>query len=444
MNTGQPKNIFMIGHDAYNFEKFRSINNAENYRFHNLISADNAEHADQFLVKELLKELENKLDGFDGPVNAITTYIDFPISLMTPILCKKRGLPAATLESVLKCQHKYWGRILQKEVIPDAIPDFSLINPRAEDPLKGVDIKYPFWLKPVKSVYSYLGSLIENREQFDQAISVINKNIGRIAEPFNEILSLAELPDEIRGIDGYYCIAEQIIGGSQCTLEGYVYNGNVIIHGVVDSIRHEGSSAFFRYDYPSGIPESVKQRMTVIAEKLLTHIGYDNQGFNIEFFWDEEFDQIWLLEVNTRVSQSHSDLFEKVDGSSNHQISVEVALNNDPAFPLRKGRYNYASKFYLKKFEDAVVTKVPSEEEIAAIEREIPGVTIDIKVTEGLRLSEMYNQDSYSYELAWLYIAADEYDTLSLKYQQCIDKMEFLFQSPQIKKVYFNKEYSRA
>ena len=421
------KNIFMIGLNDFNHEKLKSLKNFESYTFHGLIPPEEAEDADDYDIPLMMDELEKKLITFNGSVDAIVTYIDFPISMMTPILGPKFGLESPTLESILKCQHKYWGRIVQKEISPDVVPQFYAVDPFAGDPLAAVNLKFPFWLKPVKSVGSYLGFRIKNRREFYRAIGVIRKYIGRMAEPFNAILDMAAVPEEIRNVDGSFCIAEQIIGGKQCTLEGYVYKGKVEIHGVVDSIRHGNKSTFFHYDYPSRLPVSVQKRMTRITEDVLGHIGYNNHPFNIEFFWNQSTDNIWLLEINTRISQSHSDLFEKVDGRSNHQITVELGLGRDPDFPKRKGEFNRASKFFYRKWEDAVVTRVPTPEEIAEIHLDVPGTLIDVKVAEGVRLYDLNEQDSYSYDQAWIFIGANNYGDLGRKYRECVERLRFEF-----------------
>ena len=427
MDDSPTQNIFMIGLDDFNHEKLKSLRHFDNYNFYGLIPPERAEDADYYDLPALMAEMQEKLDAFDGSIDAIVTYIDFPISMMIPLLRERYGLPALNLESILKCQHKYWSRVVQNEVATDHIPQFYAVDPFAEDPLEGVELNFPFWLKPVKSVGSYLGFRIKNKKEFYRAIEVIRLYIGRMAGPFNEIMEQAEVPAAIREVDGHYCIAEQIIGGRQCTLEGYVYNGEVHIHGVVDSIRHANRSTFFHYDYPSRLPRKVVQRMTKITETVLTHIGYDNHPFNIEFFWNKSTGKIWLLEINTRISQSHSDLFEKVDGVSNHQITVDLGLGRKPSFPKREGEYNRASKFFYRKWDDAIVTRVPAAAEIAAIEREVPGALIEVKVQEGMRLDDMNEQDSYSYDLVWLFIGADNYDDLPVKYKRCIAKLHFEF-----------------
>ena len=49
-------------------------------------------------------------------------------------------------------------------------------------------------------------------------------------------------------------MAEQVIGGRQCTVEGYVHDGEVVPYGTVDSIRYPQVLSFFYYLYPSTLP----------------------------------------------------------------------------------------------------------------------------------------------------------------------------------------------
>jgi hypothetical protein len=48
----------------------------------------------------LLSEAQEQLDCFDGSIDAIINFWDFPASVLHPILCQKYGLPGPSLESV--------------------------------------------------------------------------------------------------------------------------------------------------------------------------------------------------------------------------------------------------------------------------------------------------------------------------------------------------------
>jgi carbamoylphosphate synthase large subunit len=392
---------------------------AENkYIFHELLTALKVKSGPEIPAKKLHQEALERLRQFPGSVDAIVGYWDFPVSTMLPLLRVPFGLPSPSFESVLKCEHKYWSRLEQSRVIPEYIPDFCAVDPFAENYQQQIKVDYPFWIKPVKSVLSHLGFKINNDTELHQAITQIRENIFRYARPFNYLLQFAELPGDVAQVDGNYCIVESIISqGRQCTLEGYVYHGEMVIYGVVDSIR-EGRhrSSFSRYQYPSNIPCDVQQKMIMITERFIEHIGFDNGPFNIEFYWERDKDRLWLLEINTRISKSHSPLFRDVDGASNHKVMLELGLGIRPDFPHLQGDYRIAAKFMWREYEDALVERVPSKAELLAIQKRFPGTEIQLHIEKGMKLSSMKDQDSYSYETAVIFLGGNSEEELLENY----------------------------
>lgn len=423
--TEKPLNIFVVGLDDFHLAQLMSLPNASDYRFHALYSSRELKQQDHFPVQELLSDGIARLKAFPEKVDAVVGYWDFPVSTVLPLLRNVVNLPGPSLESVLKCEHKYWSRVLQQEVIPEHIPQFCTLNPFSEDPLAQITLEYPFWLKPIKSVLSFLGFLIADEEALYRALNEMRDNIDRYAIPFNLILQQAKLPADIEKIDGFHCIAESIISqGRQCTVEGYSCNSEVKLYGVIDSLR-EGSadSSFSRYQYPSTLPIPVIDRMQNISRRIMLYLEYHNGPFNIEFFWDENSDHIRLLEINPRISKSHTPLFYLVDGCYHHQVMLDLALQRKPDFPQRQGDYAYAAKFMLRRHEDGMVTRVPTAQEIHQLESEIPSADIHIAVAQGMRLSSMKDQDSYSYEVAVIYLGGDSPQDLESKYQQLLQKL---------------------
>ena len=428
------KNVFFIGLNDFNRTKLEAIRNAERYRFHGLLDPAEVLDTYDFPIADMLQRSEQQLRDWQkesgGSIDAIAGYMDFPVSTMLPLLCNKFGVRTPTLESLLKCEHKYWSRLIQREVIPNYIPRFRAFDPFDDKAFDKIDLDLPFWVKPIKSSGSMLGFRIRSRDDFDNAMTQIREQIHLISEPFNYILDQANLPKEVTDIEGHYCLAESIIGGWQCTLEGYSCNGNVQAFGIVDSVRYENGSSFFRYEYPSTLPDRVRAEMIDVTKRIIPHIGFDNCAFNIEFYWEREHNTIWLLEINTRVSQSHSDVFEKVDGSSNQQVTVQVACGEQPEFPFREGRFNCAAKFFWRVFDgDAEVTRTPSQEDIRKVEARFPGTVVKPQVKAGMRLSELLEQDSYSYAICQLYIGGDDQKDLLNKYLECQDMLPFEFRA---------------
>lgn len=420
-----PLNIFVLGLDELNLTTLQSLPHFSQYRFHPLLSVDELLYAEEIRLTELLEKAQAQLEAFDGSIDAIVGYWDFPVSSMLPILCGRFGLRSPTLEAVVKCEHKYWSRLEQQKVIEE-YPPFALVdldNPVGPPP--GLD--YPVWLKPVKSVVGELAFRVRTSGEFLEAVTAIKDGVRHLGEPFDDVLAQLDLPIEIAVVGGQACLAEQALEGTQVTLEGYSLGGEVRIYGVVDSIRYPGTSNFLRYQYPSKLPERIVDRTVDIARRVIRQIGLDSAPFNVEFFWDEGRDTIRLLEINPRHSQSHARLFADVDGVTSHQCMVSLALGHDPALPYRRGDYSVAAKWFLRRFSDGVVRRSPTPEEVAEIEREIPGTTIRVIARLGTRLSDIPRQDSYSYELADIYVGAEDEEELIAKYDRCVAKLPFEF-----------------
>ena len=420
-------NIFVVGLDDFNLAELKSLHHANEYHYHCLIPYEDIKGKSRNPIDHLLQQAYDQLDQFDGSVDAIVGYWDFPVSTILPLLRRRYGLTGPSLEATLKCEHKYWSRCLQQEVIADMVPAFVAVNPFDNTAADKIELNYPFWLKPVKAASSHLGFHIHNREELDQSLAIIRDKIERFAKPFNHIFDQAEVPPHIASIDGNYCIAESMIStGKQCTLEGYVYNGEVFVYGIVDSIR-EGKhhSCFARYQYPSQIPLQAKNRMTEAIRKVLKHIGYDNSPFNAEFYWSPGNDKISFLEINTRISKSHCPLFKMVDGEYHHAVMIDLALGRKPDFPCMKGRYKTAAKFMVRRYRDGRVIKVPSQIDIQKVRQRFPDTEIQLHIHAGMRLRELSEQDSYSYEIAVIFMGVNTQQQLLKNYHTTLEMLPF-------------------
>jgi hypothetical protein len=187
----------------------------------------------------------------------------------------------------------------------------------------------------------------------------IRPGIRKFAEPFDTLMQRARMGSKRALLGGGYCIAEGIISGRGCTLEGYVLNGEPHVYATIDSLRGPNAVSFVGYHYPTELPQSAQDRMIEGTDRITRHIGLDNTAFNVEFFWDEESDDVKLLEINPRISKSHSPLFHLVDGASHHEVAIDVALGQKPDFPRGQGQYRYAAKFMPCSYGTARVTRVP-------------------------------------------------------------------------------------
>ncbi|WP_030254909.1 ATP-grasp domain-containing protein [Streptomyces violens] len=412
------KNIFVVGLDEGNLPELEAIPNAAEYEFHGLLTAEELQ-VGEVSVPHLLEKAYGILDAFEGSIDAIVTYWDFPASTLVPILGERYGTRHTSLESIVKCEHKYWSRLEQQKVI-DEHPRFGMVDLSAEHPEPPEGVRFPMWLKPALSYSSELAYGVQDEKEFQEAVANIRQGISRVGRPFEYIMEQLELPPEMAGVGGQVCLAEEAIAGIQVAVEGYVLNGEVTVYGTLDSINYPDSSSFLRHQYPSTLPPDVVRRLRTASERVMRQIGMEAATFSIEFFYDPHTDRINLLEINPRHSQSHAQIFHYVEGVPNHHIMVALALGKDPRLTYGTGPYSMGAKWYYRWFTDAVVKDVPSDADIERIEQEIPGVRIDMVPEPGKRLSDSPQQDSYSCELAHIFTGADSVEEMTEKYDRCV------------------------
>ncbi|KFZ30401.1 hypothetical protein IDSA_10060 [Pseudidiomarina salinarum] len=430
--SSDKKKIFVVGADDYNLSLIEKIPGSENWELIRTLEYSDVQPASGRIdFDELYEHARSIIDAHGGRPDAIIGYLDFPVTSLVSLLRRDYAMPGASPEAVAKCEHKYWARLKQKEAFPGATPEVRAINPFDPENAKKDAPDYPFWLKPVKGHSSVLGFLVEDEGGFDEALQACRQKIHLIGEPFNAFLDKLEDRSEIDGIDGNFAVAEQLISAKrQFTLEGYVWQGETRIYGAVESLRGgEHASSFSRYQYPADLPEDVIERSTEITGKMMTAIGYDDSPFNVEFFYDPESGDLHLLEINARISKSHSPLFHMVDGAAHQKVAIELSMGLEPDMPYREGKDAIAGKFMLRSFEaDGIVKRVPSSEEIAELKRILPDFDANVLVEKDQRLSDMFYQDSYSYELADIFLGGHDKDMLEDAYNRILASLPIYIQ----------------
>lgn len=420
------KNIFVLGLDDANLATLERIPRADSYRFHPLLSISELQEG-EVSVDDLAARACAVLDSHEGSIDAIVGYWDFPVSTLVPILGRRYGTRTTSLESVVKCEHKYWSRLEQQKAI-DEYPPFGRVDLESDNPRPPDGVRFPMWLKPALSYSSELAFGVTDMTEFREAVDEIREGISRVGKPFDTILGLLDLPPEMAGVGGQVCLAEESMKGIQVAVEGYVRGGVVTVYGVLDSINYPESSCFLRHQYPSTLPPQVVHRLHEVSKRTMRQIGLESATFSIEYFYDPATGDISLLEINPRHSQSHAEMFEYVDGVSNHHRMICLALGDDPAVRGGRGDYRMAAKWYFRWFGDGTVHCVPTPGEIAGIEKEIPGVRIDVVPSEGQKLSALPQQDSYSYELAHIFTGGDDEEDLRRKFDRCVAALGLTFE----------------
>ncbi|MGW0940788.1 ATP-grasp domain-containing protein, partial [Streptomyces sp. NPDC002666] len=221
----QRKNIFVLGLDQANLPTLEAVPEADTYRFHPLLSLDELQEG-EVSVADLMSRAREILDTHEGSIDAIVGYWDFPVSTLVPMLGSEYGTRTTSLESVVKCEHKYWSRLEQQKVI-DAYPNFGRVDLHSVDPQPPDGVSFPMWLKPALAYSSELAYGVSDMAEFRVAVKKIREGIGRVGKPFDSVLDLLELPPEMAGVGGQVCLAEEAMTGIQVAVEGFAYDGEV-------------------------------------------------------------------------------------------------------------------------------------------------------------------------------------------------------------------------
>ena len=405
---GQKKTILTVGlspDDAYWLSR---IDRPERFCFRSIgrfAEADNPELCKpRRFVADAIAEIKRRNMRPDG----IVGFDDYPASLLALAISNRLGLPGPRLESALLCSHKAWSRLLQKEIVPQSVPAFQVVDPTRRYRPSDLELRFPFWLKPVKSSMSYLGFRISRFEDFERACETARRELPRYVAAFDEFMEMSSIsvPAGGHGIGANWLIAEELMGGRQCTLEGFGDRGKTIVFAIVDSIRLPNRVSFKRFDYPSGMGKAEISEMSRIAERVMQHVGYDGGLFNIEFFLDRRRDAPMIVEINPRFSPQNSDLYHKVDGVLNHQFVVELAAGLQPSIKSRAGGHRIAASCVLRVGGDRIVRRAPSAADIKRLKKSIPDAHVYLTAKSGDRLSDLA-QDMYTFRYGLVHLGAD-------------------------------------
>ena len=144
-------------------------------------------------------------------------------ALLAALLAERRGLPGPSAGALVACQHKPTSRAVQREHAPEATPAFAVLDSR-------LPFEVPFFVKPV------VGRLSQNVYRIDDPRDLVGLHeLDRYTTRYAEIAALAGAdPANAHGF-----LAEELLSGSEVTLEGYVHGGRATTI-VVEDLEVEG------------------------------------------------------------------------------------------------------------------------------------------------------------------------------------------------------------
>jgi hypothetical protein len=91
-------NVFVLGLDELNLGVLEALPEADRLQFHRLLDRDDLQDLAHLDLPARLAQAERMLRDFEGSIDAVVGYWDFPVSSMVPIVCHRFGLPGPELE----------------------------------------------------------------------------------------------------------------------------------------------------------------------------------------------------------------------------------------------------------------------------------------------------------------------------------------------------------
>jgi len=352
------------------------------------------------LVRELSRE---RVDG----VLSTDEYVG---SLIAAAVSKRLGLPTADPAIIAESQHKYYARLSQRRVVPEAVPDFQLMTvpPAAPEQIR---LPFPFFVKPVRGSFSIFADRVDSYGALRRHLglnALWRFGLKRVLRPCNELLR------HFTGcsIDVNRFIGETYMSGDQVCIDGFVHDGEVHVMGVIDALMFPGTNAFERFQYPSQLPAEVQLRMRELTKRVVHGLGMQHGQFNLELIYDRASDRLRIIELHPRLSYQFADMYSDVDGINTYDVMLRLALGDKPELAQAAGRHKLAASLVIRKFAGRRVTAVPDRETVAAFRERHPGARLEIDARKGSMNPEMRAMGSY--RCALINVGADSPDELAL------------------------------
>jgi ATP-grasp domain-containing protein len=358
--------------------------------------------------------------GAWGRIDGVMSSSDYPGVTLAGALAAELGLAGSRPDRMITAAHKYYSRIAQRAAAPEVVPAFAVVDLRAR--AVAPPLAFPYWLKPVKGAFSMFARRIDGAKAFREFVD--SPRLREFADDYMAIFNrmVAAYTDD--PIDGRALIAEGVLRGDLVTIEGFVCDGSVEVLGIVDSTLHPNGS-FARFDYPSALPERVRDRMAQVARRVIAALGLEQTLWNIEMMYDAADDRVSIVEVNPRICGQFADLYQKVDGTNSYEIALALCTGSRPRVTPGRGRYPAAASFPLRVFEPSRVVAAPDDTDTGLAEALFAETLVWSECCAGDELSNFGGEDGSSQRYAVINLGGADCADLARRCAAVQDRLGF-------------------
>ncbi len=376
----------------------------------------------RLLTFNVVRFIDELVERWRGRIDGVFSNNEYFGALIAAAVAERLGLPGTPPAVVVTAQHKYYARLEQRRIAPEAVPEFSVFPFDVSDPAD-VGLSFPLYVKPVRATFSVLVRRVEDFAELRRHLTfswMEELIIRKLVKPFNDLMPV--YTDFT--IDAHHLIAERPVAGQEVNVDGYVREGKVTFIGLCDAVMFPGTDQFERFVYPSRVPAAVQEKMRALAERLLSGMDYRHGFFNLEMFWDPGTDRLMLIELNPRLASQLAGLYRRVDGINPHRMLLDLCTGSVPqAVPTRTG-CSVAASLVSRRFDGRPLERDPRPDEVADVRRRFPDAAIMLYLKHGQSLArEMKWLGSYRYAVVNLGGANEE--ALNQRYAEIRRLLQF-------------------
>lgn len=203
----------------------------------------------------------------EHPVAGVVTWSDRDVETVSRIAARL-GLPAPSPQAARIARNKY----LMRQALaahPHTIPRFARVT-GWDDVVKAVDeVGFPAVLKPTSGSGSKGIFVVHDtsglRDAFDHLMHYTRGDVDRV---------FSDNPNEL--------ILEELLTGTEHSVEGFVTDGTVTIAGVTDKETSEPYRLEVAHTFPSTLPEAALAAVHELTRTVVSALGLDNATFHLE------------------------------------------------------------------------------------------------------------------------------------------------------------------
>ncbi|MFB7933639.1 ATP-grasp domain-containing protein [Streptomyces sp. NPDC056039] len=267
-------------------------------------------------------------EAFDAAVDAVATahtvagVVAWGDAGVEPAAraARRLGLPGIAPAAARLARNKY----LMRQALadrPHLIPRFARVRTWRDAVRSLADIGLPAVLKPAAGSGSKGIFLLRDEQELRPAFDELTRLTGADG-------------DGIFRHDRGDLILEELLRGSEHSVEGFVHRGEVTVCGITDKTTTEPFRLELAHLHPSALPGAARSAVHALTRETVLALGFDDCAFHLECMYDPGAGAR-LIEVAARAGGDFigSHLVGLATGVPFHENVIRVATGQAPRLP---------------------------------------------------------------------------------------------------------------